>query len=411
MSRTSGIRLAPGRPHLAVLMIEHTGQGGVADYTECLVNSLTSAGVDVEVVTARDHRISLAAPARVRPTFFFLREGSAWRTLARRLLAHKIVNAVAYLLAIIRLLPIARRTDIVHFQGRVPLVDVVSFSALRATGAKIVLTPHNTFDRGRSWRRTSELCWQLSDRLILHTRADLKNLPEKSAAKAAIIPHGEYSGLTQEGILGDRLGTRARLGIPADALTVLVFGQLRPDKGIDEVLAAAKSLSGLHVIVAGADLGAAESVRAVTSAPEFAGRLHLSVGFQSIEDAANWFAAADVTVLAYRMASQSGVLMLSYAFERPVVVYPTGGLPDAVIDGRSGWITRSANVDELRLTLAAAMRVGTEECARMGRFAAKMASEEFDWRKIANDTVELYRHVLEQSGRTRRPPGRPRVPR
>ena len=64
--------------------------------------------------------------------------------------------------------------------------------------------------------------------------------------------------------------------------------------------------------------------------------------------AAQLFAAADAVVLPYEVASQSGVLLLAYGFQRPVVVYPVGGLLEAVIDGETGWICARSDVEALR---------------------------------------------------------------
>ena len=57
---------------------------------------------------------------------------------------------------------------------------------------------------------------------------------------------------------------------------------------------------------------------------------------------AELFAATDTVALPYRAASQSGVLLLAYGFARPVIVYPVGGLLEAVIDGETGWICARA---------------------------------------------------------------------
>ncbi len=60
--------------------------------------------------------------------------------------------------------------------------------------------------------------------------------------------------------------------------------------------------------------------------------------FVSIERRSELFAAADVVVLPYVEASQSGAVPLAYAAEKPVVVTAVGGLPEAVEDGRTGLV-------------------------------------------------------------------------
>ncbi|HEY3297251.1 MAG TPA: glycosyltransferase, partial [Armatimonadota bacterium] len=49
-----------------------------------------------------------------------------------------------------------------------------------------------------------------------------------------------------------------------------------------------------------------------------------------------YFAAADIVVLPYRSATQSGVVQVAYNFVRPVIVTEVGGLPEAVEQGKTG---------------------------------------------------------------------------
>jgi hypothetical protein len=98
-------------------MIEFGGRGGVADYTQRLVTELVAAGVEVELATAADHLLDLPEQVRVRPVFGFLRGGTPLRDALRRLRIHRVVNGAWFLTGVIRLLPAARRSGLVHVQG------------------------------------------------------------------------------------------------------------------------------------------------------------------------------------------------------------------------------------------------------------------------------------------------------
>ena len=95
-----------------------------------------------------------------------------------------------------------------------------------------------------------------------------------------------------------------------------------------------------------------------------------------------------------RTASQSGVLLLAYGFARPVVIYPAGGMVEAVLDGETGWICAQASVPALAQALADSARAGHEECLRRGLSGRALANERFAWPVIARRTGELYREVL-----------------
>jgi len=106
------------------------------------------------------------------------------------------------------------------------------------------------------------------------------------------------------------------------------------------------------------------------------------------------FAATDTVALPYAVASQSGVLLLAYGFRRPVVVYPVGGLVEAVLDGETGWICARPDADALADALAAAAQAGSSECRRRGEAGARLAQERFAWPSIARRTAEVYRRAL-----------------
>ena len=61
------------------------------------------------------------------------------------------------------------------------------------------------------------------------------------------------------------------------------------------------------------------------------------------EDVAKWFRAADIVVLPYLSATQSGIIPIAYQCNRPVITTRVGGLPDMVEDGKSGYLIEPNN--------------------------------------------------------------------
>jgi glycosyltransferase involved in cell wall biosynthesis len=88
------------------------------------------------------------------------------------------------------------------------------------------------------------------------------------------------------------------------------------------------------------------------------------------------------------------VLLLAYGFARPVIIYPAGGMAEAVIDGETGWICPSADVDSLARMLAASVEAGRAECLRRGEAGRALAQERFAWPVIARRTSDVYDDVL-----------------
>jgi glycosyltransferase involved in cell wall biosynthesis len=171
-----------------------------------------------------------------------------------------------------------------------------------------------------------------------------------------------------------------------------MFGQLRVDKGLADLVEAVARVPSLHLLIGGQNTGGLTAVRGRLDT--LAGRVSVREGFLDMGEAARLFSATDTVALPYRMASQSGVLLLAYAFSRPVVVYPSGGMVEAVIDGETGWVCSAADVDALTRALAASVAVGAAECLRRGKRGRALAEERFAWPVIARRTGELYEEVL-----------------
>jgi D-inositol-3-phosphate glycosyltransferase len=388
---------AARRPRL--LMIEQGGRGGVADYTGALVRAIAALGWEVELATADDHLYEPAPGVTARPVFHYLRDSSALGRALARFGLKRAANGLLFLLALPRLFRLARRNDLVHTQGwELPQLGLAGMVCLRLAGRPIVQTAHGTFERGSRFLRTRaavrEASTRLTARTIVHSNADLERLWPAAARHAVVIPHGEYGGLARRGGSAERATSRAELGIPADAPVTLLFGQLRTDKVLGDLIYGLRGLPELHLLIGGQDAGGlAEHAQALAD-PALAARVTIREGFLEMSEAARLFAAADTVSLPYQVASQSGVLLLAYGFRRPVVVYPVGGMAEAVIDGETGWVCSRPDPDALVAALAASIEAGPEESLRRGEAGERLAAERYSWDVIARSTVTLYRDVL-----------------
>ena len=112
--------------------------------------------------------------------------------------------------------------------------------------------------------------------------------------------------------------------------------------------------------------------------------------FVSIERRGELFAAADVVVLPYIEASQSGVIPLAYAAGKPVVVTAVGGLPEAVEDGRTGLVV--APRDERALADAVVRLLDDPVLAReLGAAGRRKLDAEWSPARVAEQTLRVYR--------------------
>jgi len=262
----------------------------------------------------------------------------------------------------------------------------------------------------------------LSRQTIVHTESDR----DRVSRPPAVIPHGHYRAVAECAPALDADQARRALGLPTGRPIVLLFGVLRPDKGLNDLLDAAAGIPAWDVLIAGEDHGGLAPAAGRLSAAELAGRVTVLEGFHTIDRVGLLFAAADLVALPYRRASQSGVLHLAYGFARPVAAYPVGGLTEAVIPGVTGWICREPTPDALADVLREAGAAGRGKLRRLGEEGRRWAEQAFDWDRIAELTEMVYLRALlsgaaptnerddgpppAAAARPPRPPGSPRGP-
>ena len=126
------------------------------------------------------------------------------------------------------------------------------------------------------------------------------------------------------------------------------YGAVRPYKGVDlalEALARVDPALDVKLVVAGRFWDGKAELEAQAAA--LGERVELRDGYVSNEETALLFAACDAALLPYRSASQSGVVGLAFAHERPVLATAVGGLPAAVRDERDGLLALPDDPDAL----------------------------------------------------------------
>jgi glycosyltransferase involved in cell wall biosynthesis len=70
-------------------------------------------------------------------------------------------------------------------------------------------------------------------------------------------------------------------------------------------------------------------------------------GYVSNENVSVYFASADVVVLPYVTASQSGIVQIAFGLNKPVITTNVGGLPEAVENGKTGFVVEPESPESL----------------------------------------------------------------
>src|SRR6185295_6566481 len=157
--------------------------------------------------------------------------------------------------------------------------------------------------------------------------APLYDLP---AERIFHVPHPSYRGAYEDHV--SRLDARHELGLMPDELVLAVVGVIRPYKGLDELLEAwdRVDLDGpRRLLIAGAP-SEQPGVDALIERAALDPRVLIDARKIPADEMQLFLRAADVAVLPYRRALNSGALMLALTFGLPVIVPAGGGLAESV---------------------------------------------------------------------------------
>ncbi len=170
----------------------------------------------------------------------------------------------------------------------------------------------------------------MSDKVL----ADL--LTVKPDAKYLRIDHPLYDHF---GAKRNREESCLKLGLDPEKKTVLFFGFIRGYKGLDLLIEAAKYLdSSYQVVVAGEVYGSFDKYQSLIDELKVADRIKLYNHYIGDDQVPDYFSAADVCVLPYKSATQSGITSISFHFELPMIATDVGGLKETIVDGKYGTI-------------------------------------------------------------------------
>jgi len=166
-------------------------------------------------------------------------------------------------------------------------------------------------------------------------------------AKHILIPHPIYNHFGEKISKTEAL---QKLGISecSDKKVILFFGIIRDYKGLDILLNALAILDETYILViAGEVYGSFEKYANIIKEKKLDKKVKLFNHYIDDSEVTNFFSAADVCVLPYRSATQSGITNISYHFEVPVISTNVGGLAETISHGRTGLIAEEANEKSL----------------------------------------------------------------
>jgi glycosyltransferase involved in cell wall biosynthesis len=219
--------------------------------------------------------------------------------------------------------------------------------------------------------------------------ADLRSLlPRTDARCVRVVPHPTYDFTTEAP--PDRETARRELGI-SETQVALFFGFIKGYKGLMVLIDAAPRMlaelgNDFRLLVVGDFYEDPEPYRRRIAELGIGDRLTLIEGYVPNETVPRYFVAADLVVLPYLTATQSGIVQIAYRYDRPVVTTNVGGLPEFVEEGATGFMVPPGDPEALARAVVRFFRQ-----ADRGAMAAAIARRRAatSWERMVLAIVEL----------------------
>ncbi len=180
---------------------------------------------------------------------------------------------------------------------------------------------------------------------------------------------------------------------PGDRPRLLFFGNVRRYKGLEvflEALGIIKQEMSFEATVAGEFYVDDAPFKALASRLGLDDSLVWKDHYIPNEEVPAIFEQADLVVLPYIEATQSGVVPLAYRFGVPVVASDVGGLSEVVQDGQTGYLVPPGNPEVLARQILQYFREGKRD-----EFEANIEQfrEQLNWGQVVKGLIEVVEAV------------------
>jgi len=245
--------------------------------------------------------------------------------------------------------------------------------------------PHEPFPMSKT---LVKMTLKMADRLIVHAASDEKLLRRLFPFKPIFqTSHPLYLIFNDQEL--ERSTAKRRLLLEPEEKMVLFFGMVRRYKGLRYLIEAMPQVLrevDCRFFIVGEFYEDIEPY--LTLIRERGLQRHTRIIPQYIpnEEVKYYFCASDLVILPYVSATQSGIIQIAYAFDRPVIATKVGGLSDLVEDGATGYLVRARDPTALARAIILFFKANKGEEFQNN---IRRSKERFSWRHLIKLIEEI----------------------
>jgi glycosyltransferase involved in cell wall biosynthesis len=263
------------------------------------------------------------------------------------------INPFSWIKAVRWMLQPKRRPDLVVFVWWNPFFGIcygtMARMLRRKLGSRIVFVCENVVSHENRFvdRFLTKFALSSADYFMVLSgvvASRVHSLFPRTPVRQAALP--VYDCYGPSGI--DRDAVRRSLGLTRP--TMLFFGYVREYKGLAYLLRAMPMILehvDVDLLVVGEFYDDLTRYDRIINELGIGDRVRVIAEHVPDESVGDYFGAADVAVLPYVSATQSGITQIAFAFGLPVISTNVGGLPEVVREGETGYIVKPEDERDL----------------------------------------------------------------
>lgn len=182
-----------------------------------------------------------------------------------------------------------------------------------------------------------------------------------------------------------------QLKIDNSRKVILFFGFIRDYKGLDILLEAMVTLPDDYLLlIAGEVYGSFDKYNEFIKKNNLYHKVKLFVRYIEDREVPLLFSAADVCVLPYKTATQSGITAIAYHYNLPLIATNVGGLKEMIAPFGTGLVV---DRPEQHLLSAALADYFNMQMRQQFEDNIEQYKQQATWSNLANNIVELYEDI------------------
>jgi glycosyltransferase involved in cell wall biosynthesis len=368
--------MSQGQRKIVVVGLTYPFRGGIAHHSTLLVRELRKKHA-VKFITLRRQYPELLFPGRTQY------DHSARGLTEENHALIDSVNPVSWIKTALALKK--ENVDLVVVQWWNPFfgpaLGTIANLLTLISKAKVCFLCHNVMPHESTLvdRMLSKYAFLRVKHFIVHSDEDRRHL--LSMKPNAVVKKNVHPTFSVFGDFAcyEKNQARAELGIPADKKVLLFFGLIRPYKGLKYLIQAMATVVrsiDCVLLVVGEFYDSKDEYLSLIQKLGLQKQIIIRDEYVKNETVSLYFSGADVVVLPYVTATQSGIVQIAFGMNKPVITTNVGGLPEAVEDGKTGFIVDPESPDQLAQAILKFYEGGYE-----AEFAAriKQTAGMFSW--------------------------------